>query len=153
MITYKEDEELMQIMHDIIDILNMKHVNKSRVFCLRSRGSASRNTIARCHALPKVMQLSLKTEPVYVLEFISENFDKLNDEDKIRTVIHELMHIPKAFGGGFRHHDYVCKRNVEKLYEIYRISRKEPIKNQNFDLPTEKKNFERTFDSFKNFLC
>ncbi len=152
MITYKEDEKLIEIMHDIVSVLNMKHVNKSRVFCLRSKGSASRHTIARCHALPKVMQLSLRTDPVYVLEFISETFDKLSEEDKIRTIIHELMHIPKAFGGGFRHHDYVCKRNVDKLYETYRVARKEPIKEQNSNLSTEKQDSDKPFDSIRNFL-
>jgi predicted metallopeptidase len=152
MISYKEDEALRNVMHEIIDALNMQHVDKSRVFCLRSHGSASRNTIARCHALPKVMQLSLKTDPVYVLEFISENFDRLSEEDKIKTVIHELMHIPKSFGGGFRHHDYVSRRNVDKFYERYRIARKEPVKTENSDLPTENKISERTFDSLRNFL-
>ena len=152
MISYKEDEALLKTMHEIIEVLNMKHVDKQRVFCLRSRGSAARNTIARCHALPKVMQLSLKTDPVYVLEFISENFDRLSEEDKIKTIIHELMHIPKAFGGGFRHHDYVSRGNVNKFYERYRIARKEPIKTENSDLPTEKQNAERNFDSIKNFL-
>ena len=29
------------------------------------------------------------------------------------------MHIPKAFGGGFKHHDHVTERNVNKHYKMY----------------------------------
>ncbi|MEM4261913.1 MAG: putative metallopeptidase, partial [Candidatus Diapherotrites archaeon] len=49
----------------------------------------------------------------YVIELISENFDKQSENEKIETIVHELMHIPKTFGGGFRHHDHVCNKNVK----------------------------------------
>ncbi|MBI2046960.1 hypothetical protein HYT26_02255 [Candidatus Pacearchaeota archaeon] len=29
------------------------------------------------------------------------------------------MHIPKSFGGGFKHHDYVCNRNIDNYYKRY----------------------------------
>jgi predicted metal-dependent hydrolase len=35
------------------------------------------------------------------------------------VIVHELMHIPKSFGGGFIHHDVVHERNVEKMYQHY----------------------------------
>jgi predicted metallopeptidase len=60
----------------------------------------------------------------YVLEFISERFDKLNDDEKEKTIIHELMHIPKNFGGGFRHHDHVSRENVESMQKRYRKEKK-----------------------------
>ena len=44
----------------------------------------------------------------------------MNSEEKIKVVIHELMHIPATFGGGFRHHDHVCDRNVEQNYRAYK---------------------------------
>ncbi len=86
---------------------------------LRSTGSKSKRTIARCHALPRIMQSALQVDAHYVIEVISENFDSMKEEEKIKTIIHELMHIPKSMGGGFRHHDFVCTRNVEKLYKEY----------------------------------
>ena len=55
----------------------------------------------------------------YALEFISERFDRLSEEEKTKVVIHELMHIPASFGGGFRYHDYVCNKNIEKNYKTY----------------------------------
>ena len=76
-------------------------------------------TIARCHALGKVMQLGMGTSAFYTIEFLSESFDKLSNEDQDKTIIHELMHIPKSFGGGFRHHDFVCEKNVDLLYERF----------------------------------
>ena len=65
------------------------------------------------------MQKAIGVEAYYALEFISERFDKLKTEDHIKVIIHELMHIPATFGGGFRHHDHVCDRNIEKNYRAY----------------------------------
>ena len=42
----------------------------------------------------------------------------MSPEDKERTLIHELMHIPGGFGGGFRpHKGYVERKNVEAVYK------------------------------------
>jgi predicted metallopeptidase len=41
----------------------------------------------------------------------------MSPEDKERTLIHELMHIPGGFSGGFRpHKGYVERKNVEAVY-------------------------------------
>jgi len=38
--------------------------------------------------------------------------------DKEKTLIHELMHIPGGFSGGFRpHQGYVERKNVEAVYK------------------------------------
>jgi len=104
---------------EIIRTLRMQHVREDRIACFNSKGTSTKNIIARCHGLSKIQQLGLKTEPFYVIEFISENFEKLDDSEKIKTIIHELMHIPNNFGGGFRHHDIVNRKSVEKMYKIY----------------------------------
>jgi predicted metallopeptidase len=100
----------------ITKILGMPHVNLERVQCLRSFGSSTRRVIARCHSLNKIMQKAMKTKAFYTIEFL-ERFDKLNKKEQDKVIIHELMHIPKSFGGGFRQHDYVCDRNVDLLHE------------------------------------
>jgi predicted metallopeptidase len=64
--------------------------------------------------------MSLNRKGFYVLEFISERFDRLSEEEQTKTIIHELMHIPKSFGGGFKHHDYVCDRNIERFFQVYK---------------------------------
>lgn len=117
------DYELASTLQDktceIIDALGLKHVDKDRISCVRSRGSQSRRTVARIHALPKAMQLGMNCGAHYVIEFL-ERFDALSADEQVQVIIHELLHIPKAFGGGFRHHDYVKKKRVRELFERYK---------------------------------
>jgi predicted metallopeptidase len=115
---YEYAPDLQKLAQDIAGKL-FPWINMGRVKCYRSYGTSSRNTVARCHALGKLMQKALGIQAFYPLEFISERFDKLPSEEKIKIVIHELMHIPKSFGGGFRHHDFVCGTNINKCYKIY----------------------------------
>ena len=115
---YEYAEDLQKKAEEISRIL-FPHIKLERVKCFRGFGSSSRNTIARCHALGKIMQKALNTEAHYVLEFLSENFDHLDEREKLKIIIHELMHIPKSFGGGFKHHDYVCDKNINIFYERY----------------------------------
>ncbi len=116
MIKYEPAPDIHQQMLEIVGKLPFEHVRLDSVSCMRSFGSSSRNTIARCHALNKVMQKALGRKGFYVLEFISERFDRLSEEEKTKTLLHELMHIPKSFGGGFKHHDYVCEKNINAFY-------------------------------------
>ncbi|MEK6873761.1 MAG: putative metallopeptidase [Nanoarchaeota archaeon] len=118
-IKYEFAPDLQNEVEDISKNL-FPHVKLDRIKCFRSHGSSSRNTIARCHALGKLLQLAIGVESWYAIEFLSETFDKLPSEEKTKVMIHELMHIPKTFGGGFRHHDYVCDRNIDKLHKQYK---------------------------------
>lgn len=97
--------------------LDLNHVDTERVSVLKSTGSKSRRTIARIHTIGKVMQLGMKQKPFYTIELISEQFDRQPEEEKIKTIIHELLHIPKSFGGGFRNHKhYVNKLTVQSAF-------------------------------------
>ena len=117
---YETDFEAMEIAKDVITKLNLTHVKTDKLICVKSHGSKSRRTVARIHGLPKIMQIAMNTKAFYVIEMISENFDKLSSEDKIKTIIHEIMHIPKSFGGGFRsHRPYVTSKTVEKAFKAY----------------------------------
>jgi predicted metallopeptidase len=121
---YEFAEDLQKIAEDISRLL-FPHVKLDYVRCLRSYGTSSRRTIARCHALGKLMQKAMGVKAFYALEFLSERFDKLSEEDQIKTIIHELMHIPKSFGGGFKHHDHVTEKNVNIMYKTYINMKKE----------------------------
>ncbi len=118
-IKYETAEDIMARLVDIATAINMAHVRFSGVYAFRSRGSGSRGTIARCHALSKIWQKALGIKAVYIIEVISERFDRMSREEQDKTLIHELMHIPKSFGGGFIHHNMVNDRNVNKLYQLY----------------------------------
>jgi predicted metallopeptidase len=120
MIRYELARDINDQVRDIIRRLEMEHIDESRVVWIRSKGSSSRRIIARCHALPKIMQLALQCDPHYVIEVISERFDGLKNEEQIKVLIHELMHIPHSFGGGFRaHRPYVTPRKVDKMYRKF----------------------------------
>lgn len=120
---YEEAPDLQKIAEDISKTL-FPHIIMERVKCYRSYGSSTKRTIARCHALGKLMQKAIGVEAYYALEFLSARFDKMSKEDQMKTIIHELMHIPQTFGGGFRHHDFVCEKNVNLYYKTY-IAKKE----------------------------
>ncbi|MFH1364725.1 MAG: putative metallopeptidase [Candidatus Aenigmatarchaeota archaeon] len=115
-ITY---EKAIDLETDIIRIakkLGFDYIDMSRVVCVRSYGSKARRTLARCHTISRIIQKALNLKSHYVIEVITENYDKLSDDDKTKVLIHELMHIPKAFRGGFRHHDHVTDKNVNEMF-------------------------------------
>ena len=119
-IKYYPADDLKGVAKEIVFKLDWLHIDLNSVGFLRSRGSKSRGTIARCHALGKAMQMGMGREKAfYLIEVISERFDRMSEEDQIKTIIHELMHIPKSFGGGFKHHNIVNEKNVGKVYEHY----------------------------------
>lgn len=120
---YEFAEDLQNKAEDISRAL-FPHIDLDNVKCFRSYGTSSRRTIARCHALGKLMQKAIGIKAVYALEFLSERFDNLPEEEQLKVIIHELMHIPKSFGGGFKHHDFVTERNVNKYYNLYKNEKK-----------------------------
>jgi predicted metallopeptidase len=115
---YEYAPDLQERMINIASVLEMNHLNLERIGCLRGFGSKSKRTIARCHTLGKVMQKAMGVKAFYTIEFL-EKFDKLGWEEQEKVIIHELLHIPKTFGGGFRQHDFVCDKNVEVLHEKF----------------------------------
>jgi predicted metallopeptidase len=117
----------LQLKAEEISRILFPHVKLECVKCFKSYGTSSRRTIARCHALGKLMQKALATNAFYALEFLSERFDKLGEEEQIKVIIHELMHIPKTFGGGFKHHNFVTEKNVNLHYKAYK-----KLKNRKF---------------------
>jgi predicted metallopeptidase len=115
---YEYAPDLQLIAEDVCRVL-FPHINIARIKCFRSYGTSTRHVLARCHSLGKLMQKALGVDAFYPIEFLAENFDNLNINDKTRIIVHELMHIPKSFGGGFRHHDFVCRENIDKCYKMY----------------------------------
>lgn len=122
-ITYENAYDIKDRVLEIIKELKLTHIKPEFVACIRSK-NAKTNAIARCHALPKPFHIAFSLSPRYIIEVVSEKFDKLNEDEKTKILIHELLHIPKSFGGGFRHHEYVNDKNVEKLFEDYRKNKR-----------------------------
>lgn len=124
-IRYAEADDVKKIADEITDRLGFFHVVPQFVFCFRSVGSASRGTIARIHGLGKIWQEALNLPPSYTIEVISERYDRLSQAGKEKTIIHELLHVPKGFAGGFRpHKGYIDERIVDDLYRKLQEQRK-----------------------------
>ena len=117
-IKYFEAPEIKKQVDQLAEELELFHVVPQFVFCVRSKGSKARRTIARIHGLGKIWQGVLNLPPSYTIEVISEIYDKMSKEENEKTLIHELLHIPGGFSGGFRpHKGYVERRIVEELYK------------------------------------
>lgn len=103
----------------LLENFEFKHIDEKRIFCFRSYGASSR-AIARIWAFPKIFQQVLKVDPAYVIEVISEKFNRLNEREKIKVFIHELLHIPKNFSGSLLPHKYGKKRIDREVERIFR---------------------------------
>ena len=114
---YERAPDVSRSVSNIIERLDFSHIPKNRVYCYRSYGSKARHIIARIHSLPKIWQQALSEPAYYALEVLSEQYDPLPIDEQEKTLIHELLHIPNSFGGGFRHHkNWVTRKRVEALY-------------------------------------
>lgn len=119
-IKYHAAPDIQKVAEEVVGMLEWNHVKLEHVAFLRSTGSKARMTIARCHALGKAMQVGMgRKKGFYLIEVISEKFDRLPVNEQVKVIIHELMHIPKSFGGGFIHHDKVHEKSVEQVYNHY----------------------------------
>jgi predicted metallopeptidase len=127
-INYGEASDVKRLADEIAQTLDFFHIVPQFVFCVRSTGSESKRTIARIHGLGKIWQEVLNLPPAYVIEVISERYDKLCETEKEKTIIHELLHIPKGFSGGFRpHKGYIDRKTVELLHKKLQEQRKSKV--------------------------
>ena len=116
---YVEAPDVKGLADEIVDSLGLFHVVPEFVHCYRSKGSRSKRIIARIHGLGTIWQEALRRPPTYVIEVISEAYDKLSEEEKEKTLIHELLHIPRGFSGGFRpHKGYINRKQIERLHKV-----------------------------------
>jgi len=110
--------DVKSLLEEIANKLGFSHVLVDQVLCLRSGGSKATHTIARIHGLSRVWQRALGVKAQYVVEVISERYDSLTQEEKEKVIIHELLHVPKSFQGGFRHHrGWITSKRVTELHQ------------------------------------
>ncbi|MEA3248301.1 MAG: putative metallopeptidase [Nanoarchaeota archaeon] len=130
-IKYAHAPDIKKLAEEIVEKLEWNHILLEHAAFIRSFGSSARRTIARCHALGKAMQIGMgRKKGFYLIEVISEKFDRLSDDEQLKVIIHELMHIPKSFGGGFIHHNKVHNKSVEQVYNHYCNLKKDALNNK-----------------------
>ena len=136
---YEYAPDLQQRMTEIVQALALEHIDLARVKCFRSSGSSTKRTIARCHTVGKLMQKAMNMPAHYAIEFL-ELFERMSQKEQDKVIIHELMHIPKTFGGGFRQHDFVCEQNVELMHEkLMNLKKTENLQNTPQENPQQRR--------------
>lgn len=115
-VNYTVAPEVCRAIELILSTGLFPHIKPSRIKCVKSSGSKSR-AIARIYGLPQAW-IAAGEEPGYVIEVISERFYRLPCSEKIKTLIHELLHIPFTFSGALRPHGHLV--NGRKAYYYYR---------------------------------
>lgn len=120
---WEEAPDIKQSISHIRDVLSLHHIDSSRVFCYRTQGSKSRS-YARIWAFPKIFQRALGVKPAYVVEVLSRYFDKLNEDEQKKVLIHELLHIPANFSGGLVPHRSRGRRLSIKANQLFKEYKK-----------------------------
>ncbi|MEB3774721.1 MAG: metallopeptidase [Desulfurococcales archaeon] len=114
---YEVAPDICKIIGALTRLEVFKYIDSNRVYCVRSYGSRSK-AVARIYGMarPWVVVLGFKG---YVIEVISERFDKLDKRGKLEVIIHELLHIPYTFSGALRPHGpKVNSREVKRILRI-----------------------------------
>ena len=108
----------------IVRLLELDYIDSERIVCMRSKGSTA-NAYARIWELPSIWQKALNVPSHYVIEVLTQHFDKQSEEEKEKTLIHELLHIPKTFSGATVPHlcfgKKINNKVVNELYEKYKL--------------------------------
>jgi len=112
-IIWREDKKLRQRLKKTIKEAGVNWVKTSRVFTYRSQNAKTR-AYARIWGLSRIWQKALKEDPAYILEVISEKFDRLSNHEKSKVLLHEVAHIPKNFSGALVPHIRRGKGNFNK---------------------------------------
>src|SRR3989338_9523492 len=124
---FKKAPDVRKRLKEILKKIEMSYVKFEQIASIRSYGSKSR-AIARIWAFPTIWQEALGIKPHYVIEVLSEKFDRQNPEQQTKTLIHELLHIPRTFSGALRAHrtgSFHLGRELEKVVRQYKESRKQ----------------------------
>ncbi|VVB74269.1 Uncharacterised protein [Candidatus Tiddalikarchaeum anstoanum] len=116
-------DEAEQKMKDLVETLGWDHINTEFVRCVFSKNSTSR-ALARIWSTPRIFTAAFNSSPKYVIELLYSKYLNLNEDDKVKVLIHELLHIPKTFSGALKPHIEMnptldCKR-VDEWYRQYR---------------------------------
>jgi len=115
---YSKAPEIKTKISALVKQLNFTHIKIDQVHCIRSFDAKTR-AIARIWGMSRLFKEVAGVEPHYIIEVNAKKFDKQSPRDQIKTLIHELMHIPKNFSGALLSHrgryHQINDREVEKI--------------------------------------
>jgi predicted metallopeptidase len=115
---YELAPEIKEQITFLVKELDFQHVNVNQIFCIRSFDAQTR-AIARIWGMSKLFSEVAGIKPTYIIEVNAKRYDKQSEREKIKTLIHELMHIPKTFSGALLSHrgphHRINDREVERI--------------------------------------
>jgi len=115
---YAQAPEIKKTIDLLVKELHHTHIDTARIHCIRSFDAKTR-AYARIWGMSKLFFEVAGIQPNYIIEVVAQRFDKLSEREKIKTLIHELMHIPKTFSGALLSHrgphHAINDREVEKI--------------------------------------
>ena len=115
---YKLAPEIKREIRVLIKELKFTYIKPNQIHCIRSFDAKTR-AYARIWGMSRLFKEVVGLEPNYIIEVIAQRFDKLSEREKIKTLIHELMHIPKTFSGALLSHrgphHQINDREVERI--------------------------------------
>jgi predicted metallopeptidase len=100
---YQPAPDVQETLAHLVEVLEFRHIDPERIHCRRSFGSTA-DAYARIWELPSIWQDALEVPPQYIIEVLSEHYDPLSPDERLKTLIHELLHIPRTFSGALRNH-------------------------------------------------
>jgi len=113
---YKIAQDIKEKVDQLINQLKMEYIDEKRIYCIRSFDAKTR-AIARIWGMSRLFAEVCGIKPCYIIEVNNKRFDKLSERDKIKTLIHELLHIPKTFSGALLSHRGRYHRINDKAIE------------------------------------
>ena len=120
---YSKAPEIKKQIKLLVKQLNFEHIKVNNIHCIRSYDAKTR-AYARIWGMAKLFKEVVGIEPNYIIEVNARKFDKLNPREQLKTLIHELMHIPKTFSGVLLPHrgryHRINDREVEKILKTMR---------------------------------
>lgn len=119
-VVFVQAPDIVEWVRALVRDLGFDHIKPDHVHVVRSTGSQAR-AYARIWGLSRIFQEVAGFPTTYVIEVLTQHFDKLSYEEQTKVLIHELMHIPKTFSGALLSHNgryhSICERTVKQLYE------------------------------------
>ncbi len=115
---YSPAPEIKEQIEFLVQQMKFDHIIPAQIHCIRSFDAKTR-AIARIWGMAKLFSEVAGFPPTYIIEVNAKLYDKQSEREKIKTLIHELMHIPKTFSGALLSHrgryHAINDREVEKI--------------------------------------
>ncbi len=118
---YKSAPDIKKQIDRLIKEFDFSYIKPKNIHCIRSFDAKTR-AYARIWGMAKLFTEVVGLEPHYIIEVNAKRFDKLDRREKLKTLVHELMHIPKTFSGALLSHRGKNRRINDR--EIEKILRK-----------------------------